>query len=84
MLGRGTQSRSCNKTDHPEYQRKHQATFRPMRDHFPFPSRVPHLAAIIKYFFAKARVSIIYAGFNVCKGSGGGLQAAYQAFDLHH
>ena len=50
VLGLGTQSRPCSKTDHPEYQRQHQATFRPalrapIRDHFPFPNQVPRLAA---------------------------------------
>jgi len=60
MLGLGTQNRSCNKKDHPEYQRMHQAPFRPAlraprRDHFPFLSQVAHLAATIKCSFAKSR-----------------------------
>ena len=59
MLGLGTQRRSCYNTEHPEYQRKHQATFRPalrapMTNHFPFPSQVPHVAATFKYSFAKS------------------------------
>jgi hypothetical protein len=50
MLGLSTPSRSCNKTDHPEYQRNHRATFRPalrapMKDYFPCPCQVLHLAA---------------------------------------